>query len=264
LTEYAYFTGKEWDEQAGLYYYNARWYDPSLGRFITEDPIKDGLNWYTYVRNNPLKYTDPTGLYSVYHAQSVDGSWYYSLQTDADLLGRAYSALQAGLSFLLPGDTYLRKSSHSLADNMTNQSDMRKVYDSNEPTAEAAFFDTIVDFGIWGASKIKSLGNAFKTGLNWISRLIGGKDAYSNIDKQFDDNELQDFLDLSEFDNNSLLEGAETDDQALSLIDGFKELISGYGDSDYASSGNVEGYVADVVDPSFADTRDEILGGEEG
>jgi uncharacterized protein RhaS with RHS repeats len=47
-----------------LYYFNARWYDPELGRFITEDPIKDGLNWFAYVNNNPLRYVDPTGLMS--------------------------------------------------------------------------------------------------------------------------------------------------------------------------------------------------------
>jgi hypothetical protein len=45
-----------------LYYFNARWYDPTLGRFITEDPVKDGINWHVYVANNPLRYTDPTGL----------------------------------------------------------------------------------------------------------------------------------------------------------------------------------------------------------
>jgi len=56
----------------GLYYYNARWYDPELGRFITEDPAKDGLNWYTYVRNNPLKYTDPTGMWVQALPQLVD------------------------------------------------------------------------------------------------------------------------------------------------------------------------------------------------
>lgn len=48
--------------EEGLYYFNARWYDPELGRFITEDPIKDGLNWYAYVSNNPLNKIDPTGL----------------------------------------------------------------------------------------------------------------------------------------------------------------------------------------------------------
>ena len=48
--------------EACLYYYNARWYDPETGRFVTEDPAKDGLNWYIYAGNNPVKYTDPTGM----------------------------------------------------------------------------------------------------------------------------------------------------------------------------------------------------------
>jgi RHS repeat-associated protein len=43
-------------------HFNARWYDPKLGRFITEDPARDGSNWYGYCSNNPLKYVDPTGL----------------------------------------------------------------------------------------------------------------------------------------------------------------------------------------------------------
>lgn len=48
----------------GLYYYRARYYDPKIGRFISEDPIKfeAGPNFYTYVDNNPTNYTDPTGL----------------------------------------------------------------------------------------------------------------------------------------------------------------------------------------------------------
>lgn len=56
------YTGKDKDSDTGLYYFNARWYDPVLGRFISEDPARDGLNWYVYTYNNPLKYTDPTGL----------------------------------------------------------------------------------------------------------------------------------------------------------------------------------------------------------
>jgi RHS repeat-associated protein len=56
------YTGKDFDEDAGLYYFNARWYDPGTGRFITEDPIRYGANWYGYANNNPLMYVDPTGL----------------------------------------------------------------------------------------------------------------------------------------------------------------------------------------------------------
>ena len=58
------FTGKELDPETGLYYFNARWYDPKLGKFITEDPARDGINWYVYVLNNPLRFIDPTGLES--------------------------------------------------------------------------------------------------------------------------------------------------------------------------------------------------------
>jgi len=56
------YTGKDYDDEGKLYYYNARWYDPDTGKFISEDPAQDGLNWYVYAGNNPLKYTDPTGL----------------------------------------------------------------------------------------------------------------------------------------------------------------------------------------------------------
>lgn len=35
---------------------------PDGRRFITEDPARDGDNWYAYVRNDPLRYVDPTGL----------------------------------------------------------------------------------------------------------------------------------------------------------------------------------------------------------
>jgi RHS repeat-associated protein len=61
------FTGKELDAETGLYFYEARYYDPALARFITPDTIisqpgdPQDFNRYTYARNNPLKYTDPTG-----------------------------------------------------------------------------------------------------------------------------------------------------------------------------------------------------------
>jgi RHS repeat-associated protein len=61
------FTGQRKEAGFGLYDYNARYYDPLLGRFVSADSIVPGagkpqaLNRYSYVFNNPLKYTDPTG-----------------------------------------------------------------------------------------------------------------------------------------------------------------------------------------------------------
>ena len=56
------FTGKKFDTDSNLYYYAARYYDPYIGRFTQRDPIGDGVNWYAYTDNNPLKFIDPTGL----------------------------------------------------------------------------------------------------------------------------------------------------------------------------------------------------------
>ena len=63
LTRYG-FTGRDSDEDTGLLYYRARWYDSQQGRFLSEDPIglAGGLNAYAYVANNPLSFIDPYGL----------------------------------------------------------------------------------------------------------------------------------------------------------------------------------------------------------
>ena len=58
------YTGREYDESANLYYYRARFYDPSIGRFISKDPLEGsfGTDLYIYTRNNPVNYVDPLGL----------------------------------------------------------------------------------------------------------------------------------------------------------------------------------------------------------
>ncbi|MCK4259207.1 MAG: hypothetical protein KAX49_09520 [Halanaerobiales bacterium] len=57
------FTGKEDDGVTGLQYFNARYYDPGVGRFISEDFVKQGYNWYLYSGNNPVVNADKNGLW---------------------------------------------------------------------------------------------------------------------------------------------------------------------------------------------------------
>ena len=58
------YTGREFDEETGQHYYRSRYYDSSVGRFISEDTIGfagGDTNLYRYVGNSPLRYTDPYG-----------------------------------------------------------------------------------------------------------------------------------------------------------------------------------------------------------
>ena len=74
------YTGQREEAVIGLYYYGARFYDPELGRFITEDPAQDGINWYVYCGNNPLNRIDPTGLAWIFDYETWE--WYATESSD--------------------------------------------------------------------------------------------------------------------------------------------------------------------------------------
>ena len=105
------FTGQTEDEAAGLYWYASRAYDPAIGRFVSPDPIvpapanPQALNRFSYVYNNPLKYTDPTGHYNV----EDDRDWFIEFPQKND--GRTPTASdkafrQASMEAALRGDDF--------------------------------------------------------------------------------------------------------------------------------------------------------------
>ncbi|MGP1500494.1 MAG: RHS repeat-associated core domain-containing protein [Bergeyella cardium] len=54
------FNGKELDQETGLYYYGARYYDPKVSIFVNVDPlVEKTMQAYAYANNNPVRFIDP-------------------------------------------------------------------------------------------------------------------------------------------------------------------------------------------------------------
>ncbi|GAB5442993.1 MAG: hypothetical protein Fues2KO_33420 [Fuerstiella sp.] len=73
------FTGREWDADTDLYYYRARWYDPTAGRFVSDDPIgfaAGDVNVSRYVGNTATSSYDPSGLEDLVPTSFPVRPWY--------------------------------------------------------------------------------------------------------------------------------------------------------------------------------------------
>lgn len=92
------YTGKELDNSTGLYYYGARYYSPTQAQFVQPDSnlpnIYDPqqLNRYSYVRNNPYKYTDPDGNELSLGAIAIAAAVFIALTTVAGIVTAAISS----------------------------------------------------------------------------------------------------------------------------------------------------------------------------
>jgi RHS repeat-associated protein len=91
------YTGRE-DDGTGLYYYRARYYDPEIGRFISEDPLGFGardVNFYAYVGNNPVNGNDPSGLDTIvslgYTKTPIPGAYHQLAILTDTVTGQAFA-----------------------------------------------------------------------------------------------------------------------------------------------------------------------------
>lgn len=83
------YTGRQYDDESGLYYYRARQYSPGLGRFVQRDPgeYDDGANPLAYVASRPIGTLDPYGLRRV-------AGWWENIDEGLDIYGRHYCTYQ--------------------------------------------------------------------------------------------------------------------------------------------------------------------------
>jgi RHS repeat-associated protein len=148
---------RESDTETGLYYYHARYYDPALGRFLSEDPIGFAggqANLYAYVGNDPIDFTDPFGLRRLTDCEKQKLAPYIpKIDLDkADLhdgevpwyLGKDYSGITRG------NDIYFRPG----------------VYDSSTIDGLAVLGHELVHVG------------QYRNGLTWLKYLIASRHGY--------------------------------------------------------------------------------------
>ena len=102
------FNAKEFDEETGLYYYGARYYDPRLGLWITTDPLQEkyyDISTYCYAYNNPIRYVDPTGMegwLSDWWKQNNVGT---RLLGGVQMVGGSIEAVGGGIGGILTAET---------------------------------------------------------------------------------------------------------------------------------------------------------------
>ena len=116
------YCGEYFDKETGTIYLRARYYSPMTGRFTTEDPIHDGLNWYTYCHNNPIVFIDPSGLVEVdmfsyaktykdsnitYHDGSGTDNSYYRISWDGKSFDVTLKALFRGTAFCIDDSLFV-------------------------------------------------------------------------------------------------------------------------------------------------------------
>jgi len=103
-----FFTGRQYDEETGLYYYRARYYDCVTGRFLQTDPVgyTSGLNLYAYVQNNPISWIDPFGLLNKHHDVYQTRIEMNRAKNTLNPLAHIVSSEVGGLDYKYTGDSF--------------------------------------------------------------------------------------------------------------------------------------------------------------
>ena len=186
------FTGKELDEETGLYYYGARYLDPKYSRWLSGDPalndymagssVGEGgiynhfnFNLYHYANNNPIRYTDPTGMSIDDWQDNGDGTW--TVKSEGATLWDVYGAdwkEKSGFDrdprTLQVGETVGNKNSSTLNEydaSMNGQNDSKNLQHNNSISISSSYY-----FSRWSYVPVEGIGvngGASFTGSTFLS-----------------------------------------------------------------------------------------------
>ncbi|WP_379138279.1 RHS repeat-associated core domain-containing protein [Paenibacillus sp. sgz500958] len=157
------YAGEIYDEETGLYYLRARYYDPSVGRFLNEDTYEGQidnpltLNLYTYAHNNPLMFIDPSGNKVVFSENQYDYLKSLEYKGNAGQKKWARQQLDAGMAFY---DTNTKKIVSGSFDSVTE-----------DHTWTGMVFDTVVAGGVGLTKSLISKGVSLVS--KGVSSLVG-------------------------------------------------------------------------------------------
>jgi RHS repeat-associated protein len=103
------YTGQAWIPELGMYYYKARIYSPTLGRFMQTDPVgyKDQVDLYAYVGNDPIDGRDPTGLATIekINDHTYHVTFYYKMKENGAKFEFSGKALKTYIEKSVQGST---------------------------------------------------------------------------------------------------------------------------------------------------------------
>ena len=95
--------GHKHDDESGLVYMRARFYEPTSGRFVNEDPRRYGFNWFSYCKADPINMVDPTGEFEYQPLSMMIAGVYAALSYMCDQLHIGIPRSLEGLKILLDG-----------------------------------------------------------------------------------------------------------------------------------------------------------------
>jgi len=180
------FTGQYNDSELGLYYYKARYYDPELGSFLSQDALTGrsitppSLNRYLYVFSNPTIYTDPTGNIEVLAngANSLsEFDQYLANQAQGYTDAGAGFALRVGAGFAIGVTRFLVKGSEGLTRTVNFSANVLINSVANDESIQAELDGSfaVVQKTLEGVEKIQENPDAAKAALSNAASEFGGK-----------------------------------------------------------------------------------------